>query len=713
MIDQTRVVAEFRPHFLDYWRVIKTRKIIVFIVFLLAVIVAGTVSFFQPRIYTAAARIKVEPDRPTVAVYEAPSFAGYDPYFLQTQYEIIQSKQTLYPVIEKRELQKRWGGKGGDVLPLDVAFRRLKANLAVRRYRDTSLIEIAVFDEDPKLAADLANTVADIFEKQRLERKKEQTLKGITKLREELDQRQQAVRAAQEKVDQLRKQLNVPLFGSGLSYSKLTDQTLQQLEGQLTIAKVEAVSREVKLQELKKLPPPQLRNTIATIINDPNVQQLHQDLTKAEFQLEILKEDYGPEHPIVLTAISGRGKLAEQLDSRLEGVMRGFEVDTQVAAARVNELQKQVDDAKAASLLLENAKFVPFINAQRDAEMATRFYESLKQRIDQTTIEMEIPRSPIEFIDRAEPSLNYVRPNVSRSVSLGAVVGLVLGVALAFFIEFLDTSVKRVEDVERFLGLPVLGVVAQRAGLLSRGEADMAHVEAYRMLRTNIEFAKEGGALRSLCVLSAGAGEGKSMTLANLAVVYAQHGARVLVVDSDLRRPGVHKYLDVSNDIGLAEYLASTKSVDEIIKPTSTPNVSIITSGGGSAGTKGALPMLTSQRMQQLIQDLAQRFDMVLYDTPPILGVSDAAITAREVGAAILVIQHRRYPRTMSLRAKQVLENAGGKLLGVVVNNVHLGQDETYYYYQDQVEHYERSTEPASPGKSKGKTDEIKLGGKY
>ena len=143
---------------------------------------------------------------------------------------------------------------------------------------------------------------------------------------------------------------------------------------------------------------------------------------------------------------------------------------------------------------------------------------------------------------------------------MGAAAGLVIGIALAFFIEFLDTSIKRIEDIEKYLGLPVLGVVGQQAGLLHRGNVSMSHLEAYRMMRTNIEFAKPEGAPTSFCVLSAGAGEGKSFTIANLAFVYAQHGARVLVVDSDLRRPGVHEHLGVANNIGLADYLSGARA---------------------------------------------------------------------------------------------------------------------------------------------------------
>jgi len=715
-MQQSQPSQEARLHFLDYWRVIKTRKAVVFVVFLLVVLVAATVTYFQPKIYAGDTRIKVEQERPSVEVFQQQAVPAYDPYFLQTQYEIIQSQKTLYPVIERLNLIKRWE-ELRHPLPIptmEFALQRLKNQLAVRRYRDTSLIEIVVTEEDPNLAADISNTIADEFEKERLDVKRQQVLKGIDKIRDELAQQLARLQAAQQKVETLRKELDVPVIGTAENSIKLSDQTLQQLQSQLTDARVQSVTHEVRLQELKKLTPLQLRNEIATSISDPSVQQLLNSLTDAETALERLKEDYGPDHPTVRAMLATRDKLQEQLDGRLEGVIHGYQVEYEMNQARAQELQRRLDEAKNASLALDSDKYLPFRNAQRDAELQSRLYDALKMRLQQESIEVEVPRSPVEVVDRAQPSQIPVRPNMWLNVSIGAVVGLVLGIGLTFLLEILDTSIKRMEDVERHLGLPVLGVVARQAQLLSRGDASPSDIEAYRMLRTNIEFAKGDGAGKSLCILSAGAGEGKSFTIANLACTYAQHGERVLIVDSDLRRPGIHEYMGVPNTVGLADYLAGTKTVDEIIQPTGVPNVSVITSG---IGASAALPMLASQRMEQLMQNVSQRFDVVLYDTPPVLGVSDAAVMAREVGTAILVIQHRRYPRAMSLRARQVIENAGGKLLGVVVNNVNIGQDETYYYYHD---HYERhlpardGEPPSAPATAKkAADDEIELQSKY
>jgi len=700
-------MPEARLQFLDYWRVVKSRKAIVFVVFLIVILVATTVTFFQPKIYMSASRIKVEQERLTVEVFQQQGYAGYDPYFLQTQYEIIQSQKILYPVIERFDLRKRWA-YGGDPLPLEMTFRMLKRAMSVQRYRDTSLIEIRVFDQDPQLAADLSNYIADTFERDRLEVRRQQTMKGLLKVQEELDKQSKKVKEAQDKVEKLRKELNVQVFGA----VKLNDLTVQQLEGQLTSARVEFVGRDTRMKELKKLNHDQLRNAIATVIGDPTLQTLNQQLTDAEVRVAVLKQDFGPDHPQVKSAIVQYDTLNRQVDTRLDGIMRGFEVDFRMGQERVTELQKQLDELKKLSVLQESEAFLPFRNAQRDEESESKLFDVLKQRLQQVTIELQVPRSPVEKIDSGEPSLAPVKPDWALNLSIGGLVGLLLGIGLAFFIEFLDTSLKIMDDVERYLGLPVLGVIPQKALLLSASSSSQLHLEAYRMLRTNLDFSYPGTGSKSLAILSSAAGEGKSFTVANLAFVYAQQGLRVLVVDTDLRRPTSHKYYGIDRGNGLADYLAGVMPLEDVIHQSSQPNIWMIPAGE-SKSAKAALPLLTSQRMRGLIPKLAQRFDVVLYDTPPVLGISDSAIVAREVGLAILVVQHRRYPRALSQRARKMIENAGGKLLGVVANNVRVETEDSYYYYHEHhYDYYIRDQEKPAVGKE-AKSEEIKLEDTY
>ncbi|MCX8107192.1 MAG: polysaccharide biosynthesis tyrosine autokinase, partial [Verrucomicrobiae bacterium] len=278
----------------------------------------------------------------------------------------------------------------------------------------------------------------------------------------------------------------------------------------------------------------------------------------------------------------------------------------------------------------------------------------------------------------AEPTWPAVRPNIVLNITLGAIVGLVMGVGLAFFIEYLDTSVKTIDDVERSLQSPVLGVIPQNIGNILKEGPDSPHAEAYRVLRTNILFSRKNPSANSLTAVSGGAGEGKSTTIFNLAAVFAQSGQRVLMVDSDLRRPSLHKFLGVSNSIGLTNYLLKQNTLEEVIQTTPHPNLDFLPSGKLPSS---ALGILNSARMKEFIEDVKRRYDFVFFDSPPIMGVSDASIIASMVDLAILVVQYRKYPQAMTLRAKQMVEKVGGTMLGVVLNNINISQDSYYYYY--------------------------------
>jgi succinoglycan biosynthesis transport protein ExoP len=686
-MDVNPQAPEPKLHFLDYWRVVKSRKAIVFTVALLVVLTAATFTYFQPRIFVSSVRIKVEPDKPNVAVFERESVPSYDPYFLQTQYEIIQSKNILYPVIEQMGLHtvEYFGKAAGRPLRLDEAFSVLRQKLSVRQYRNTTLIEISVYDERPQLAADIANKIAKVFEEQRLQVKRELTLRGLEALRDQLKEQEARVAKAQEELERIRKELGVTMFKGNVKPNELA---IQQMEARLSEARVDALTRKVRLEKVRQLSLDELRNAISTIMPDANIQTLMLNLADAQQRLAMTREDFGPEHPNVKALESAIQQITEQLNARLEGIQTGFEVDYLVAQARVEQLEAELNELKSAGISLEGEKYLPFENAQRALESEIRIFEVLKDRISQETIAFQVPRSPVEVIDRAESQRFPVKPNVRMNLALSVVVGLLGGVLLAFFIEYLDTSVKIMEDVERYLGLPVLGVISQNAKAMNRPDVNPVHVEAYRMLRTNIEFTKHDPSINAFAMVSAGAGEGKSLTTFNLGCIYAQQGATVLIVDSDMRRPTLHKYAGSDKEVGLTDFLTGDMALDIAAYATDVPNLYFIPCGSRQLVSQ-AVSMLTSERMQNLIHEARKRFDIVLFDTPPILGVSDSAVIIKEVGNAIMVVQHRRYPRNMVQRARMMVEKAGGKILGVIVNNVNVTQDDTYhYYFHSRYDHY-------------------------
>jgi capsular exopolysaccharide synthesis family protein len=316
----------------------------------------------------------------------------------------------------------------------------------------------------------------------------------------------------------------------------------------------------------------------------------------------------------------------------------------------------------------------------KDLEHARKIRDALEMRYHQERIGLRIPRTTVEVIEPAKPPdrEDYVSPDFMLNLVLSIMVGLGFGVGLAYFIEYLDTSVKTIEDVERYMRVPVMGVIPQKVRPLVDETAEGAHAEAYRVLRTNMQFSKKVKGGKTFCVTSGSVGEGKSLTIFNLAYVCAQLGDRVLIVDSDLHRPRQHRILGVSNARGLANILVGEAPLDEVIVKTQVSNLEFLPSGKLSSGVHG---LLDTQKMKQLVATLKERYDYVFFDAPPIIGVSDASLLVGEMDGVLLVVQHRKYPRSVSNRAKDMVENVGGNLLGVVLNNINISRDYSYYYH--------------------------------
>jgi len=254
--------------------------------------------------------------------------------------------------------------------------------------------------------------------------------------------------------------------------------------------------------------------------------------------------------------------------------------------------------------------------------------------------------------------------------------------------------VKTLEDAEKYLKVPVLAVIPKGISLLFKSRTESADAEAYRILRTNIEFNRPTPDSNTLTLISGGPGEGKSTTLNNLAFTCARGGYRVLIVDADLRRPSQHQILGLSNRKGLTDYLLGNADYHDFIVPTSVENLSFLPSGLLPQDSVG---ILNSQRMVDMVSRVKREYDLVFFDSPPILGVSDGSVIASEVDMTIMVIQHRRFPRSMLQRVKQAVTSAGGQLIGAVLNNVDIRHDAGYQYYTSYTQYYTPRPEERRP----------------
>ena len=691
---------ESKLHFLDYWRIIRIRKTVILAVFLLVVITATLVTFILPESFSSTARIKIERDQSDISNLQGSQvMQGYDPYFIQTEFEVIQSEIILGKVVEDLGLNREWGKKyaGGDVLKTSETMTLLKGRMDLRPVRNTSLIEIRVFSESRDEAAKLANALAEAYRNHRLDERKRLTLGGIKVLEERWAEQEQKVNEAQKAVDDLREQLKIPDSAANAEGAStlMTAETLRRIEGLRIESQVEYAREATLLNRLKTLTPEQLAQAIPTAAQDTLLGSLLEQVTMAEQRLVAIRKDYGTNNSEVLKAESLAADLHEKVKSRVDGILIGLDAKVASLKEGLENLQHEVE--KATQIDISKAsESRPYFAAKRKLDELQRFRQVLNLKIAAENIDVSLPKTMmVEIVDRAVPGLHPVRPNKPLNIALGIIIGLVVGVGLAFFIEYLDTSVKTIDDVERLLQSPVLGVVPQNVGLVLDEGGESSHAEAYRVLRTNLLFSRKDDKLNTIAVVSAGAGEGKTTTVLNLAAVFAQGGQRILVVDSDLRRPTLHKLLRANNNIGLTNYLLKQNKLEEVIQTTSIPTLDFMASGKLPSSSLG---ILSSMQMKDLIGELKQRYDFVFFDSPPILGVSDATILASEVDMTMQVIQYRRYPQPMNIRAKQLIEKVGGNLVGIVLNNINMSQDESYYYYSGYSHDYYSRNEEQEPG---------------
>ena len=365
--------------------------------------------------------------------------------------------------------------------------------------------------------------------------------------------------------------------------------------------------------------------------------------------------------------------------------------------SRKSELEKYNEDSKQG-IFDQQAGQSEYMVAKRDVENIDTSLIQLRLRYSEAELTQAQAKSAGTIFEKAEPERTPAKPNTVLNLALGGVLGLMFGFGLAFLLEYMDTTVKSLDDVERFLGVPVLAVVPKDVGILHRTSGFNPDAEAYRILRTNIEFNRRDPNANCITVVSGGAGEGKSTTLSNLAFICAQGGYNVLLIDADLRRPRLHTLFDMSNAVGLTNFLTSDVRLEEVVVQTQVENLYFMPSGILPADSAG---ILNSQRMSELIEDVKSRFDLVLIDSPPILGVSDASVLANEADMTLIVVQHRKLPRSMLLRVKQAVENVGGNVLGVVLNNVDVRSDSQYSYYTNYYTYYATPNGSAPSAKRK------------
>lgn len=713
---------ELQKHAMDTWQVIKNRFGLISLSFLLIFAAAAVLTYIMPRKYRGHVEMTIERITQDINVFDRNrgDSLAFTQEYIKTQFETITKPTTLYPVIDKLELAKKWQ------LPnRQAALAKVRANLETQSMLRSDFVIIDYYDQDAQLAANVANEVAHSYMAQRNSMETEKKNKALEVLQQQISEQEGLRRQAQVRSQEARRKAGIVgdwIVGGNNSLTpggemrSEKDSMVISREQALMMADQDILALQSEIDQVSKLSPDELIEQASGLkLENQNILAMTSKLQELRVAREgLMNEGRGRMHPQVLSVDSQMAEYKKLILAAAQAHVAGLQNRQDAAKKKRDSLQVYNDEAKK-ELQDMTALYTEYKMAKDEVTYLEDLIVKMRSRYFEEKAGIELVKSPATIYSEAEPEGKPAKPNVPLQLALGGVLGLMFGLGLAFFLEYMDTTVKNLDDVERYLGVPVLAVVPKDVGVLHRSSGFNPDAEAYRILRTNIEFNRRHPEANCISVVSGGAGEGKSTTMVNLAYVCAQGGYNVLLIDADLRRPSLHTHFDVSHATGLTNYLTTDIRLEDVVLRTQVENLFFLPSGLLPADSAG---LLNSQRMVDLITEVKSRFDLVLIDSPPILGVSDASVLANLADMTMIVVQHRKLPRHMLMRVKQSVDNVGGKVVGVVLNNVDLHSDAQYQYYTSYYTYYSPTNSPngAQGGKSrrrkiKAETTATALGG--
>lgn len=696
---------------IDYIQVLKNRWKEVFLVFMLVLVISLVVTLLMPPSFRATSKFQIKRPRPVMGIgtgEDVVASSNMTDNYIPMQYSILTSSEVLKVVSKKLNLAAEWG------MTDELAATNLAGMIKVSPRRATDLVDVIVSGPDPKLVQNIAKAVPEAYKQDREMRENRLVETAIKSLQDVLREQEDIVNdkmMALKKLIAENDYLPSTMYRSGdnrVMTGAMEDEDFRNSKAQLMKFEKDEQELAAYVAEIQRLPDDKLMDYVtnsdllnAEILAADSLRKTYQEYMEKDKERETLKsQNLGPKHPKMVALQETANILKEKLNKELVGLRSSLKSKLEMVAASRMKWEKIVAQ-KEEDLRHHVMKMPVYEQTSREYDTALDQLKTLDARYKDEIARLRVPRESIEMYDNPLlPSAPY-KPDVTLNLAVGAVAGLLLGVGLALLLEFMDTSVKTMEDVERALQVPVLGIIPKNVPILHSAGSLGPDAEAYRILRTNIEFNKKGLEEISLTFVSGSAGEGKTTTLCNLAYICAQGGYATLMIDGDLRRSKLHRYYELDNEVGLTSYLLEDYPLEDVIFQTPVENLYVMPAGPIPFDPSGAL---NSRKFSELLQEVKQRFDIVLVDSPPILGVSDSAVIVSEVDMTLMVVQPRKLPLKALLRQKQVIESVGGNLAGVVMNNVDITSDHQYQYYTTYYSYYS-----AESGASDGNADASSL----
>jgi capsular exopolysaccharide synthesis family protein len=672
-------------HLREHWRVVWQRRWFVVTVFLLVVGAVGLYSFLTSPIYEATATVEVQPQARRVAPGQDVSGIGANSYgwfaeqtYQNTQVEIIRSRAVAEKAFVTLGLKTdpRFVGAKDPVGVLRDMIR------AVPR-RETGLIEISMRSNDPDEAARYVNAIADLFVDRNLQRAKDnaaQALQSITSLMDPLKGRLTEVEG--KRFDVLRQTESY----SPETQQEIVRQRLSKLNEGLNATQLESGRLKTLLDKIEQIQGGQGDPmSIPELAKDDVLQRLGTDKAGLERDFEAVKVTYRPGAPTYQEAESRLEQCKQRIRGQVAVHLSAIQNEYDLALSNENNLRADIKQAEQQAFQTGVATS-KYDVARTDSATTKAMYDVIAKSLNEVSVNAQLVANNIAVLDHAIPPIYPVAPNRKLNLVLGSLIGLFLGIATAFFLDYLDNTFHRPDDIERLLQLNTLAIVPR----FDRADAGSAVLkEAYQTLRTALIFLSKNRERKIVLVTSTAPQEGKSSTTAELGRALAGAGDKVLLIDCDLRRPTQHVHLGLTRDNGLTDFLAAPQPFlnwRAYVKPAGSENLHVVTCGPIPPNPP---ELLGSERFKRFLAEARDAYDWVLLDSPPAVSMSDATLLAGLVDLVLLVVRHNHTDRDLVLRTLQQFRRVGANVAGVILNNVDLSRayEKEYayagYYYAE------------------------------
>jgi polysaccharide biosynthesis transport protein len=737
-------------HLRDVWRIIRKRKWLIASLTLVVTTVVAVQMYRTQSTYQASTLVEVEKAAPSATKTGDIIVQDNDLDSLKTKMLMVKSQPLLEDVVKKLRLdENRKFNHKDDAKPVLEAIREMLGRskgtqpsadsadtdqdgtgagaydpndadpkttetlagmldqaLTVDLVRDTRAIKISYIHNDATLAASITNQIGKSF----IDLSFKNQTSQFTNTSDWLDRSTRELKAKVEKAEQaLADYTREHHIFSTDGKETLTTEKLSRLHDQLTRAQTDRLLKQSLYEELKAGRIAELPETYL----DARQSAMRAKLGELQTQAAELSVKFGPKNPRLIETNQQISITQQQIDAGMQALQEKLKGEYERSVSDEKSLGAALDEAKFAAER-ENQDAIQFSILKQEVETAKSMYTDFLQKTNQANLQVAEQHPSMHVIQPALVPKTPVGPRRTANILIAFVLSLGAGIGLVFFLEYLDNTIKSVEDVSRFMQLPALGVIpaigtgparqllgkkkaSQTAGSITAGkgntipgtaiasrlqnvEGHSSAAEAYRALRTSVLLSAAGSPPKTLLVTSGQPGEGKTTTVVNTAISLAQLGAEVLIIDADLRKPSIHKVFGLDPTQGLSTYLSRNASLESLIQSPALPHLSVMTSG---PIPPNPAELISSEKMKAMLRILAERYDHILIDSPPLINVTDPVILSTEVDGVVLVVSWGKSTRDIARRVRSELTSVGAKIFGVVLNNVnfrHEGYDDYYYY---------------------------------